>query len=319
MFGMWLYHGHMTSRIVRVGAAQLGPIAKDETREAVVERLIALLRQGADRNVELVVFPELALTTFFPRWYTDDISGHDHYYETEMPGPETKRLFDEAKELGIGFSLGYAELTPEGDRFNTTILVERDGSVVGRYRKVHIPGHEDDEPWRVFQHLERRYFQESDEGFPVWRAFGGIVGMATCNDRRWPETYREMGLQGVEIIMIGYNTPIHYAPDPGQNPLQGFHNHLCMQAGAYQNGTWVIGVAKGGVEEGVESLAQSAIIAPSGQIVAQAVTTGDELILADADLDMCANYKDTLFNFDTYRRPEVYGRITGQKGVERPD
>ncbi len=317
-----LYISYMSSeqspRSVTVAAAQLGPIAKDESRPAVVERLRAMLRDAAAAGAELVVFPELALTTFFPRWFTEDIAGHDHYYETSMPGPETQPLFDEAKKLGVGFALGYAELTPEGERFNTTILVERDGSIVGRFRKVHIPGHEGDEPWRPFQHLERRYFQESDEGFPVWRAFGGIFGMATCNDRRWPETYREMGLQGVEMILIGYNTPIHYAPDPGQNALQGFHNHLCMQAGAYQNGTWVVGVAKGGTEEGVESLAQSAIIAPSGQIVAQAVTTGDEVIVANCNLDWCDHYKQTLFNFDIYRRPEVYQRITNQKGVILP-
>ena len=263
-------------------------------------------------------FPKLALTTFFPRWYTDDLAGHDHYFEASMPGPETQPLFDAARSHGIGFSLGYAELTPDGRRYNSTILVERDGTEVAKFRKVHIPGHENDEPWRPFQHLERRYFQESDEGFGVHRAFDGLIGMATCNDRRWPETYREMGLQGVEIILIGYNTPIHYAPDPGQNALQGFHNHLCMQAGAYQNGTWVIGVAKGGTEEGVESLAQSAIIAPSGQIVAQAVTTGDELVVADCDLDWCRNYKETLFDFDRYRRPEVYQRITSQKGVIEP-
>ncbi len=313
------------TRTITVGAGQLGPIAKDEPRLSVVARLIELLRQGADAGCDLVVFPELGLTTFFPRWFTDDIGGHDHYYERTMPGPETQPLFDEAKRLGIGFALGYAELidaadSPDGQthRFNTTILVERDGSIVGHFRKVHIPGHENDEPWRPFQHLERRYFEESDAGFPVWRAFDGIVGMATCNDRRWPETYREMGLQGVEMVLIGYNTPIHYAPDPGQNALQGFHNHLCMQAGAYQNGTWVIGVAKGGTEEGVESLAQSCIIAPSGQIVAQAVSTGDELITAVADLDWCAHYKETLFDFARYRRPEVYQRITNQKGVEVP-
>ena len=305
-------------RTLRVGAAQLGPIAKNESRTEVVKRLVALMEEAAGRGTELVVFPELALTTFFPRWYTEDLAGHDHYFETEMPGPETQPLFDAAAANGIGFSLGYAELTPEGRRFNTTVLVERDGTIVAKFRKVHIPGHEADEPWRPFQHLERRYFEESDEGFPVWRAFDGIVGMATCNDRRWPETYREMGLQGVEMILIGYNTPIHYAPDPGQNPLQGFHNHLCMQAGAYQNGTWVVGVAKGGNEEGVESLAQSAIIAPSGQIVAQAVSTGDELIVADCNLDWCKHYKETLFDFNRYRRPEVYSRITAQKGVIEP-
>ena len=305
-------------RTITVAAAQLGPIERDDSRSVVVERLRALLNEGAAAGAALVVFPELALTTFFPRWFTADVSGHDEFFETSMPGPETQPLFDDAKRLGVGFALGYAELTPEGERFNTTILVERDGSIVGRFRKVHIPGHEEDEPWRPFQHLERRYFQESDEGFPVWRAFDGILGMATCNDRRWPETYREMGLQGVEMILIGYNTPIHYAPDPGQNALQGFHNHLCMQAGAYQNGTWVVGVAKGGTEAGVESLAQSAIIAPSGQIVAQAVTTGDEIIVANCNLDWCNHYKETLFDFARYRRPEVYQRITSQKGVILP-
>ncbi len=304
-------------RMLTVGAAQMGPIARDDSRAEVVTRLLDLLHQAADAGCALVAYPELTLTTFFPRWYTDDIAGHDHYYETEMPNASTQPLFDEAKRLGIGFSLGYAELTDDGHRYNTTVLVERDGSIVAKYRKVHIPGHEHHEPWREFQHLERRYFEESSEGFPVWDAFGGRVGMATCNDRRWPETYRVMGLQGVEMILIGYNTPIHYAPDPSQNRLQGFHNHLVMQAGAYQNGTWVVGVAKGGNEEGVESLAESAIIAPSGEIVAEATTNGDELIVADADLDWCADYKETLFDFARYRRPEMYTRITAQKGVER--
>jgi N-carbamoyl-D-amino-acid hydrolase len=307
------------TRSLIVGAAQLGPIAADEPRSVVVNRLIALLHQGAEVGCQLVVFPELALTTFFPRWFTPELSGHDHYYETSMPGPDTQPLFDVARALGVGFALGYAELTPDGHRYNTYVLVERDGNIVGHYRKVHIPGHENDEPWRPFQHLERRYFEESPDGFKVWRAFDGIVGIAICNDRRWPETYRELGLQGAELVLIGYNTPIHYAPDPGQNPLQGFHNHLVMQAGAYQNGTWVVGVAKGGNEEGVESLAQSAIIAPSGQIVAQAVTTGDELISARCDLGWCAHYKETLFDFERYRRPEMYQRITKQKGVVLPE
>ncbi len=114
-------------------------------------------------------------------------------------------------------------------------------------------------------------------------------------------------------MLIGYNTPMHYAPDPAQNPLQSFHNRLVMQAGAYQNGTWVIGVAKGGVEEGVDSLAESMIIAPSGQVVAQAETEGDELIVADCDLDWCKHYKETLFDFDRYRRPEMYELITEVK------
>ena len=304
-------------RSIRVGAAQLGPISRDAERSEVVDRLVALMRQASDEGCQLVVFPELALTTFFPRWYLDDVPEElDSYYETEMPGPETQPLFDEAKSLGIGFYLGYAELTPEKTRYNSAILVDADGSIVGRYRKVHMPGHEEHEPDRPFQHLERRYFKEGPDGFDVWEAFNGIIGMGLCNDRRWPETYRVMGLQGVELILLGYNTPLHYAPDPSQNPLQSFHNQLVMQAGAYQNGTWVIGVAKGGVEEGVDSLAESMIIAPSGQIVAQAETTDDELIVADCDLDWCKHYKETLCDFARYRRPEMYKLITESKTAQ---
>lgn len=302
-------------RNLNVAAAQLGPIQKTDDRKSVVSRLINLLREAHSKKAELVVFPELALTTFFPRWFVDDIAQADHWYETEMPSAVTQPLFDEAKNLSIGFCLGYAELTKAGERFNTQILIERDGRVVAKYRKVHIPGHEHHEPDRPFQHAERYYFTPSNEGFGVWPAFNGRIGMMICNDRRWPESYRVMGLQGVEMILCGYNTPLHYVPDPSQDALQGFHNALVMQSGAYQNGTFVVGVAKGGIEEGVDSLADSSIIAPSGEILAKTATNGDEVITAVCDLDWCNNYKNTLFDFNRYRRPEVYGRITNQRGV----
>ena len=302
------------TRLLKVAAAQLGPIQRTDDRQSVVKRLIDLLRNAHSLKAELVVCPELALTTFFPRWFVDDISQADHWYETQMPSPITQPLFDEAKSLGVGFCLGYAELTPDGERFNTQILVERNGEVVAKYRKVHIPGHEQHEPDRPFQHAERYYFKPSDEGFGVWNAFGGRIGMMICNDRRWPESYRVMGLQGVEMILCGYNTPLQYIPDPTQDPLQSFHNALVMQSGAYQNGTFVIGVAQGGIEEGVDSLADSSIIAPSGELLAKTATSDDEIITASCDLDWCYNYKNTLFNFDRYRRPEVYGRITSQRG-----
>lgn len=310
------------SRIITIAGAQMGPIAKDEPRSSVVDRQIELLHRAADAGADLVVYPELALTTFFPRWFIEDQDEVDAYYEREMPGPDTQRLFDEARGMGIGFALGFAELHTGDDgvthHYNSTILVERDGSHVATFRKIHIPGHEENEDWREFQHLERHYFEPGPDGFGVWRAFDGLVGMMICNDRRWPETYRVMGLQGAELILCGYNTPIHYAPDPGQNVLAGFHNQLVMQAGAYQNGTWVVGVAKGGVEEGVDSLAQTCIIAPSGQVVAQAFTAGDEIVVAQCDLDWCNNYKTTLFDFDHYRMPQYYGRITEQRGALLP-
>jgi hypothetical protein len=309
------------TRVITVGAAQLGPIARREGRDLVVKRLLDLLGQAQGRGCDLVVFPELALTTFFPRWWMEDQAEIDAFFEREMPGPETRPLFDEAARRGMAFCLGYAELVREGGalrRYNTSILVDRAGRIVGRYRKVHLPGHAEHEPWRPFQHLEKRYFDVGDLGFPVWRALGGVLGMCICNDRRWPETYRVMGLQGVEMILLGYNTPVHNPPAPEHDALGPFHNHLVMQAGAYQNATWVVGVAKCGREEGCDMIGQSAIIAPSGEIVAQAVTLGDELVTARCDLDLTRSYKETVFNFARHRRPEHYRLIVDRAGAEPP-
>ena len=309
------------ARVLTVGAAQLGPIARSESRGEVVKRLLALLGQAHARGCDLIVYPELALTTFFPRWWLEDQGEIDAFFEREMPGPETRPLFDEAQRLGIGVCLGYAELTQEAGRtrrYNTSILVDRRGSLIGKYRKIHLPGHAEHEPSRAFQHLEKRYFDVGTLGFPVWRAFDGIVGMCICNDRRWPETYRVMGLQGVELICLGYNTPVHNPPAPEHDLLGPFHNHLVMQAGAYQNATWVVGVAKCGREEGCDMIGQSAIIAPSGEIVAMCATLGDELVTARCDLDAARSYKETVFNFARHRRPEHYRLIVDRTGAEPP-
>ena len=251
----------------------------------------------------------------------------DRFFEREMPSNETAPLFDEAKRLAIGFYLGYAELAVEDGRmrrFNTSILVEQDGRIVGKYRKVHLPGHAEHEPERPFQHLEKRYFEVGNLGFPVFKAFGGNMGMCICNDRRWPETYRVMGLQDVEMVMLGYNTPLHNPPSPDHDEHSWFHNQLSMQAGAYQNGTWVVGVAKGGTEEGVPSLADCMIVAPSGEVVARADGIDDELIVHRCDLDAGQSYKRTTFNFAVHRQPDLppHRRAEGRsrsvmKGAQR--
>src|SRR4030095_1063891 len=102
------------SRIVTVGAAQLGPISRTESRASAVARMVALLDQAAAHGCDLVVFPECALTAFFPHWYYEREEELDAYFEREMPNPATQPLFDRARELGIGFYLGYAELQFEG-------------------------------------------------------------------------------------------------------------------------------------------------------------------------------------------------------------
>jgi predicted amidohydrolase len=307
--------------VITVGAAQLGPIGRAESRGAVVKRLIVHLQEARARGCDLVVFPELALTTFFPRWALAAQAEIDAFFEPQMPGPDTQPLFDEARRLGLAFCLGYAELATEGGsvrHYNTAILVDPSGRIVGKYRKIHLPGHAEVEPWRPFQHLEKRYFDVGDLGFGVWRLLGGVIGMCICNDRRWPETYRVMGLQGVEMVLLGYNTPVHNPPAPEHDALANFHNALVMQAGAYQNGTWVVGVAKCGREEDVDQIGQSQIIAPSGETVAMASTLGDELVVARCDLGLCRSYTRTVFDFARHRRPEHYGLIVERTGAAPP-
>ena len=311
------------SRIIRVGAAQLGPIQRADGRASVVARMLALIEEAHREACDLVVYPELALTTFFPRWDMQDQAEVDAFYETGMPGPETKPLFDRAKDLGIGFCVGYAEMTEDGGevhRYNTSIIVDSAGEIVGKYRKVHLPGHAEFDDDRTHQHLEKRYFEVGNLGFPVWRTMGGILGMCICNDRRWPETYRVMGLQGVELVLLGYNTPTTNSLSEDESPaLRMFHNHLSMQAGAYQNSTWVVGVAKAGDEDGHPLMGGTAIVAPSGAIVAVAETEGDELVVADCDLDATILGKETIFNFAAHRRIEHYGPISTQTGAQPPD
>jgi len=307
------------TRILRIGAAQSGPIQKDENREVVIARLLDLMKEAHGRGCDLVVFTELALTTFFPRYFEEDPAQMDAWFEAEMPTPATRPLFDFALQQGIGFALGYAEKTPEGRHFNTSILVDKSGVIVGKYRKVHLPGHAELEPERRWQHLEKRYFEPGDLGFPVWRTMNAVMGMCICNDRRWPETFRVMGLQGAELVMLGYNTPtLNSLKDSETAETRMHHNHLCMQAGAYQNACWVVGAAKAGDEDGYDLMAGSCIINPDGEIVALAKTTEDELISFDCDLDECTFSKRTTFNFAAHRRIEHYGRICSQIGAEPP-
>ncbi|TDX31882.1 N-carbamoyl-D-amino-acid hydrolase [Rhodovulum visakhapatnamense] len=300
------------SRKIVAAAAQLGPIARTEPRSSAVARMLALMEEAHRRGARLVVFPELALTSFFPRWLIEDEAALDAFYETEMPNADTQPLFDAAARLGMGFYLGFAELLTEGGlkrRFNASILVDPEGRIAGRYRKVHLPGHYHPEDWRRFQHLEKRYFEHGDLGFPVYDFMGGKAGMCLCNDRRWPETFRVLALRGAELVMLGYNTPQHYPQAPEHDHLQDFHNHLSLQAGAYANGCWVIGTAKAGLEEGCELIGGSCIVAPTGEIVAMAQTRGDEVVTAEIDLDRCSELRKNIFNFALHREPGDYGPI----------
>lgn len=301
-----------------IAVAQLGPIHLADSRSSVVKRLIELLREAKGRGAKFVVFPELALTTFFPRYWMTEEEAVERFFERSMPGPETQPLFDLAAEYGIGFYLGYAELTADGRRFNTAILTDEKAKIVGRYRKIHLPGHSHHIETAPFQHLEKKFFEVGNEGFKVWDALGARIGMCICNDRRWAETYRVMGLQSAEIVALGYNTPswnIHWNEPPH---LRMFHHLLSLQGNAYQNGLWVAAAAKCGKEDGFHMIGGSAIVAPTGEITAQSQSEEDELIFTNADLSIGETFREHVFNFAKHRRPEHYRLIIERTGAGAP-
>jgi N-carbamoyl-D-amino-acid hydrolase len=306
-------------REIKVAAAQLGPIQKADSRQAVVARILELMRHAKAEGCDLIVYPELALTTFFPRWHYEDRSDADIWFEREVPSAATRPLFAQARDFGMAMSFGYAELTPDGHHFNTSIFVDKAGAIVGKYRKVHLPGHAEHDPERSHQHLEKRYFEPGDLGFPVWRMLDGIFGMCICNDRRWPETFRVMGLQGVEMVTLGFNTPSVNAQKASEgHGKRMFHHKLSLQAGAYQNSSWVVAVAKAGVEDGHHLMGGTMIVNPDGEVVAESKTEDDELIVHACDLDATIFGKQTIFDFASHRRIEHYGRISAQTGVALP-
>lgn len=304
----------MADSVLRCAVAQMRGVNRGESKTSVVTRMTGLLERAHAQGAQFVAFPELALTTFFPRYWVEDLSDLDSYYETSMPGPETAALFAAARRLQLGFSFGFAELTPDRRRFNSAALVAPDGTLVGVYRKVHLPGHDDHRPELPFQHLEKRYFQISDTGFQTWETQGAVMGLCICNDRRWPETYRVLALKGAEIVALGYNTPTPNTDYDEPGHLNMFHHLLSLQAGAYQNGVWVLAAAKCGTEDGFGLMGGSCIVAPTGEIVARASSSGDELLIYDCDLSLNRVIREHIFNFSQHRRIEHYKLISELTG-----
>jgi N-carbamoyl-D-amino-acid hydrolase len=281
-------------RTVKVAAAQMGPNNDGTPREVIVERMMTLLEQAIAEGVELIAYPEMALTTYFPKRVRPDF---DHFFETEVPPKSLEPLLRRAAQARVAVHAGFCEKA-DGKYFNTALLTDRDGRLCGTFRKIHLPGTK--VPDGFAQVHEPYYFAHGDTGYKVFDCAGAKVGIAICQDRRYPESYRALALQGAEIILIGYNTPL--------SALALDLNDLCMRSGAYANACFVVGIAKAGVEDGMELIGGSSVITPQGQIIAKASTTGDELISAIIDLDQMTPVRKR-WNFLGRRQPQHYGGL----------
>ncbi len=281
-------------RHVTVAAAQMGPNSEGISREACVERMLALLEQAIAQGVDVVAYPEMAITPYFPKRVRDD---WQQFFDGDVPPKSLAPLLRRAGEAGVVVHVGFCELAG-GRRFNTALLSDETGAVLGTYRKIHLPGRT--APDGFAQVYEPYYFETGDTGYRVFDTRKARIGIAICQDRRYPESYRCLGLQGAEIVLIGYNTPL--------SPLALDLNELVLRAGAYENSLFVVGAAKAGVEDGLELIGGSCIVSPLGQVLAKAATSGDELVVARIDLDWMTPARKR-WDFFGRRHPEHYRLI----------
>jgi Asp/Glu/hydantoin racemase/predicted amidohydrolase len=330
------------ARIIRIAAAQVGAVHRTDQRPDTMQRLVRLLEDAASKGAQVVLFPECTFTTFFPRYLIEDEAELKSYFEhgDVTTSEKSRAIFEKAKELRVDISIGFAEATAEGDHYNACVYYHaKSGSILSKYRKVHLPGDVDPfpEPDAVNQ-LEKRYFKPGDLGFKAFRvpdltettSNNGepIFGMMICNDRRWAEAWRCLGLQGVEVVFTGFNTP-GWAPQmwgssSDQSPKEAhaeaiFHHKLVMQAHSYTNACFSVSAARCGMDDGkFDLVGGSTIIGPDGKIIAESTTEEDEVIIADCDLDLCLPGKKRTFDFARHRRTEHYAILTTQTGVVEP-
>lgn len=287
-------------RYLTVAAAQMGPGSEDKVKN--VQRMLALVEEAARRSVDFIGFVELALTPFFPAKLLLD---YDYMYEEQMPSPLVEPLFRAAREASMGMVLPYAEKDLHSRRYyNSAIVVDSDGEILGKYRKTHLPGGAfpltDPEPGS----MEKRYFQPGDLGLPVFASTRkqAKIGVAICFDRRFPEVSRCLAIKGAEVVFMPYNTrgKAHLRGDPVDR------DEVLLRARASENFLYVVGVGRAGVYYGQQFTAGSLIAeAGTGDVLAMATTDGDELISATVDLDEVTEERQSYRGF-CERRPELY-------------
>ena len=272
---------------VKIAGVQIDPEIMNIEKN--LEKILDQSKIAADSKADLVVFPECALSGYVYASREEALP-----YMVTVPGPETDKLVECAKELGVHMIVGLLEKDPEQDKcYNSAVLVSPQG-ITGTYRKTHLP----------FLGVDR--FVDHGEGpLGVYNTPVGILGMHICYDCNFPETARVMTLLGAEILILPTNWP------NGRNKVPAF----VVNTRAYENKVAVVVVDRVGNERGTHFIGTSKIINAMGDTLAEASADNEEIIYAEIDLFDSRNkryvFKPGEFELDFIgdRRPELYGEI----------
>ena len=269
-----------------------------------INKLITLIRQAASRGAKLVVMQELHNTRYFCQ-----VENPDYFDLAEsIPGPSTERFGQLAKELGVVIVTSLFERRAAGLYHNTAVVIEKDGTIAGKYRKMHIP----DDP----AYYEKFYFTPGDLGFHPIQTSVGQLGVQVCWDQWYPEGARLMALQGAELLI--YPTAIGYeSSDTPEEQERQREAWMTVQRGhAVANGLPVIAVNRTGHEpdpsgqtNGIQFWGSSFVAGPQGEILYQAPKNEEVVQVVDIDLQRCENVR-RWWPFLRDRRIEEFGNLS---------
>ena len=288
------------SRTVKCGLIQAkhaGPTDApiDEIKRANIEKHLGMIEDAAKQGVQILCMQEVFTTPYFcaeqqVRWY--------EAVEKIPDGPTTKLMQETAKKHNMVIVVPIYEEEMTGIYYNTAAVIDADGTYLGKYRKHHIP-HVNPGFWEKF------YFKPGNLGFPAFDTAYARIGVYICYDRHFPEGARALGLNGAEIV---------FNPSATVAGLSEYLWKLEQPAHAVANGYFVGAINRVGHEmpwDIGEFYGQSYFCDPRGQIIAQAPRDEDALVVADLDLDMIREVRNT-WQFFRDRRPESYGQLVAE-------
>src|SRR5881275_207687 len=274
--------------------------------EQNLTRAIEFIRDAAKNGAEIVCLPELFRSQYFCQ--SED---HDNFSLAEsIPGPSTDALTKLAREKSVVIVASLFEKRAVGVYHNTAVVIDADGNILGKYRKMHIP----DDP----SYYEKFYFTPGDLGFQSWKTARGNLGVCVCWDQWYPEAARLTALRGAEILF--YPTAIGWHPREKKKygvaqfsawqTMQRSHAiaNGCFVAAANRVGHEVPPLAASGGSDGIEFWGQSFVAAPSGEIIAKGSVDREEIVMADVEWDRVNEHR-THWPFLRDRRVDAYAGL----------
>jgi N-carbamoylputrescine amidase len=293
-------------RVVRIGLTQMSCSPEPRDNRA---KQIRLIEQAAQRGAQIVCTQELFTSQYFCQ-----VEDHRFFKLAEtIPGPSTDAISKLAKRHKIVVVASLFEKRASGLYHNTAAVIDADGSLLGIYRKMHIP----DDPL----YYEKFYFTPGDTGFRAWQTKYAKIGVLICWDQWYPEGARLTALQGAEILF--YPTAIGW--HPREKELYGVAQHesweLIQRSHAVANGCFVAAANRVGLEkirnaeggfvndDGIQFWGQSFVAAPDGQVMKRASVDKEEVLVVDCDLER-VEFSRTHWPFLRDRRIDAYGNLS---------